>query len=331
MDLRQLQALVAVADHGTFSAAADALNTVQSNVSAHIARLERELGAILVDRSAGRLTEEGQTVVDRARRIESELDALASDLAALQDQVTGRVRVGMIGTTARWLVPLLLEAMRGRHPGVALEVVDATSTSLEPQLLKGSLDLAVVHLPLTDADLSTRPLFDEDLMLFVPPDDPLGVGDDLALSQLAHLELLLPPQGTSFRQLLDLAATAAGVRLRSCAELDGIRLIASLAMAGHGPAILPATAIPPEMRDRVAAVRVPELPRREVGVALRRRGLPSAATRAFLDTLHEVVGANARAEDGLHLVAGVRYEGGTASASGHAVRRAGAPTGADPT
>ncbi|CAA9269432.1 MAG: hypothetical protein AVDCRST_MAG50-3390 [uncultured Acidimicrobiales bacterium] len=310
MDLRQLQALVAVADHGTFSAAADALSTVQSNVSAHIARLERELGTTLVDRSAGRLTEEGHTVVERARRIDSELEALVSDLAALQDQVTGRVRVGMIGTTARWLVPLLLDAMLGRHPGVALEVVDATSTSLEPQLLNGRLDLAVVQLPLPGADLSTQPLFDEDLMLFVPPDHPLATADDIGVAQLADLELLLPPQGTSFRQLLDIAANAAGVKLQSCAELDGIRLIASLAMAGHGSAVLPASAIPPEMRDRVAAIRVPALPRRAVGVALRRRGLPSAASRAFLDILHQVVGANAQEEHGLHLVTGVRYSSG---------------------
>ncbi|HET7721324.1 MAG TPA: LysR family transcriptional regulator, partial [Acidimicrobiales bacterium] len=73
MDLRQLAALVAVAETGTFSAAAEALHTVQSNVSTHVARLERELGVTLVDRAAGRLTEEGELVVARARRIQGEL------------------------------------------------------------------------------------------------------------------------------------------------------------------------------------------------------------------------------------------------------------------
>ncbi|MEN3273610.1 MAG: hypothetical protein V7636_2371, partial [Actinomycetota bacterium] len=73
MDLRQLAALVAVAETGTFSAAADVLHTVQSNVSTHIARLERELGVTLVDRAAGRLTEEGVAVVARARRVQAEL------------------------------------------------------------------------------------------------------------------------------------------------------------------------------------------------------------------------------------------------------------------
>jgi LysR family hydrogen peroxide-inducible transcriptional activator len=91
MDLRQLAAVTAVADTGTFSAAADVLHTVQSNVSTHIARLERELGVTLVDRAAGRLTEEGEVVVARARRIAGELDALVADVASLRSDVTGGV------------------------------------------------------------------------------------------------------------------------------------------------------------------------------------------------------------------------------------------------
>src|SRR5215213_2995482 len=94
MDLRQLSALVAVAERGTFSAAADALHTVQSNISTHIARLERELGATLVDRAAGRLTEEGEAVVARARRVRGELDALVADVASLRDEVAGPVSIG---------------------------------------------------------------------------------------------------------------------------------------------------------------------------------------------------------------------------------------------
>src|SRR5579875_1061744 len=105
MEFRQLAAILALAEHGTFSAAADALGTVQSNVSTHIARLERELGTPLFDRSRGTLTEEGQAVVARAQRVVAELDALVSDVAAVRNVVTGTVRLGIIGTTARWLAP----------------------------------------------------------------------------------------------------------------------------------------------------------------------------------------------------------------------------------
>jgi DNA-binding transcriptional LysR family regulator len=306
MDLRQLQALVAVAEQGTFSAAADHLATVQSNVSAHIRRLEKELGATLVDRSAGRLTEEGQAVVDRARRIEAELESIVSDVASMRHDVTGRVRVGIIGTTARWLVPRLLGEMGRLHPGVALEIVDATSTSLEPQLVNGRLDLAVVNLPLPAPELTTTPLFDEDLLLFVPRDSPLAdqwAGQEVDLADLGDLFLFLPPRGTSFRDLLDDAAARADVTLVARAELDGLRLIASLAISGQGAAILPATAVPEHLQFETRPIAVRGLPRRNVGVAQRKRGLPGAPARAFLAVLHDVVRTDAHPEFGLHLPA----------------------------
>ena len=118
MELRQLAALVAVADQGSFSAAARALLTVQSNVSTHVARLERELGTLLVDRARGRLTPEGEVVVARARQVQHELAALRADVTSMQTDVRGVVHLGLIGSTARWLAPLLLVALRERHAGI---------------------------------------------------------------------------------------------------------------------------------------------------------------------------------------------------------------------
>src|SRR5579872_3282197 len=116
MELRQLEALVEIEDHGSFSAAATALGTVQSNVSARIAGLERELEATLVDRATGRLTDEGRAVSTRARRILAELDAAEADVVAARSEVAGVVGIGVIGTTGRWLVPMLLGGLRERHP-----------------------------------------------------------------------------------------------------------------------------------------------------------------------------------------------------------------------
>jgi LysR family hydrogen peroxide-inducible transcriptional activator len=295
MDVRQLNALVAVADHGSFSAAADALHTVQSNVSAHVARLEQELGATLYDRAAGRLTEEGATVVARARRITAELDGLVADVGALRHDIRGSTRFGVIGTTARWLVPRVLRVMGERHPGVHLVVVEATSTSLEPQISSGSLDLAVVNLPVPEGDLVSEALFDEDLMLVVPAGHPLARIQEVGVEDLAGLQLLLPPLGTAFRGEIEGAAAGAGFTLTPLAELDGVRLIASLAMEGLGPAILPATALPATRPDGLAGRRwsklvVRGLPRRRVGIAQRRRGLPAAPARALLDVLRDIAG-----------------------------------------
>lgn len=299
MDLRQIQALIAIADNGSFSAAASSLHTVQSNVSSHVARLEKELGVQLVDRQSGKLTEEGAAVVERGRRALSEIEAAVSDVAALRDEVTGTVRIGMIGTTARWLAPLLLEAAAQRHPKVRLVVGDGTSATLEPHLASGSLDAAIVNLPQGSPDLVEHPLFDEDLILVLPTDHALAGRSIVDLQDLDGLELLLPAPGTAFRVEIDQACRDAGVTLMARAELDGVRLMASLAVRGLGPAILPATGAT-EGVMRLSRATVAGLPRRKVGVVLRRRGRPSAPARATLELLESVVNANLDPAMGLH-------------------------------
>jgi LysR family hydrogen peroxide-inducible transcriptional activator len=299
MDIRQLQALIAISDHGSFSAAAQALHTVQSNVSSHIARLESELGAQLVDRQNGNLTEEGVAVVERARRVVFELEAVVADVAALRHEVSGTARIGMIGTTARWLAPLLLDRLGSLHPKVRLVIADGTSATLEPLLSAGRLDAAVLNLPHNSPDLADKPLFDEDLLLVVPSEHPLARHDSVEMSSLDGLGLLLPAPGTNFRKELDDASRTAGVTLSARAELDGVRLIASLTLRGFGPAILPATGAT-ESDPGFARLNVVGLPRRTVGLVLRRRGRPSAPARAMLEVLEDVVAANLDSANGLH-------------------------------
>src|SRR5581483_4680760 len=97
----------------------------------------------------------------------------------------GTVRVGMIGTIGRWLVPQLFSHIRARHPHLRLNVSEGTSATLEPQLLSGLLDLAVVTLPVPNDELSATPLFEEDLMLVVPGDHPLATQADRDRSSTA--------------------------------------------------------------------------------------------------------------------------------------------------
>ncbi len=302
MDLRQLAALVAVADHGTFSAAADALHTVQSNVSSHIANLEKELGAALVDRAAGRLTAEGTAVVERARRVQNELDALVADVGALRSDVRGRVHLGVLGTTGRWLVPSLVSRLASAHPGIALIVAEGTSATLEPQLVAGTLDLALLTLPLPSQELAAEALFDEELLLVAPSSSPLAEHDRIPLAALDGAELLLPAPGTNFRRELDQVAADAGITLRAKAELDGVRLLASLCFEGWACGIVPASAVPSWLVGPWRAVGVDGLPLRQIGLAARARGLPSAPTKAVAAVLTEAIAEGAVTEPGIHLV-----------------------------
>ncbi len=300
MDLRQLAALVAVSETGSFSGAARSLHTVQSNISTHIAHLERELGAPLVDRRSGELTPEGKIALQRARHVQQELDALRDDVAALGAEVVGSVRLGCIGTVARWLIPLVLENLSAAHPKVRVVVVDATTSSLVPQLIAGDIDLAVLSIPTLDNDLVDEALFEEDRIVIAPDQHPLAQLTRVSIADVAAYELLLGPPGTAFRDELDAEATRAGVVLRPQAEVDGLRLIATLAFQGYGAAIVPATAAPRWLEGKWKRVSVDGLPRRHVGLAQRRRGRLSTPVRALRESLLEVVQNQGPAMEGVH-------------------------------
>lgn len=294
MDLRQLAALIAVGDHHSFSAAARSLHTVQSNVSAHVAKLEAELGTTLIDRVTCTFTEAGEIVAARARRIEAEIDALGSDLASSSQSGSGLVRLGMIGTTARWLIPILLPAIAQRHPDIRLTIIDATTTSLIPQLLTRRIDLAVINLPVHSDDVTTEALFDEPHVLIAPASHPLSRRDEVDADELANHPLLLPPPGTAFRDELDAALARFGVRLQPAAEVDGVRLLATLAFEGYGAAIVPASAAHRSSGSGWKRLAISGLAPRSVGLATERRALLSNAGRAvhgiILDICRERAG-----------------------------------------
>jgi LysR family hydrogen peroxide-inducible transcriptional activator len=208
----------------------------------------------------------------------------------------------MIGTTARWLAPLLIEGLATGHPHVQLVVVDATTSLLLPQLSRGELDLAVANLPTGDPEVIEEQLFDEDRMVVAPADHPLAAHRELTLQQLADHELILAAKGTVFRSELDADAVANGVELRAKAEVDGLRLVASLAFQGFGAAVLPASATPGwlESSGRWARIPVKGLAPRSVGLLRRRRGLPSAAARAAREVVRTAVREQGRFQPGIH-------------------------------
>jgi LysR family hydrogen peroxide-inducible transcriptional activator len=300
MDVRQLAAIVAIADHGTFSAAARALFTVQSNVSGHVSRLERELGVTLVDRSQGGLTEDGFRVVERARRVLNEMEDITSDVSSRHDQVAGHTRIGVIGTTARWLTPSLLRRLALDHPNVRAVVREGASSSLVPNVMSGELNAAVIHLPIDEPELVVDPLFAEDLLLLVDESHRLADRGTVGISELDEEPLLLPPTGSALRKLLDRAAASNEITLRPQAEIDGVRLLASLAFDGFGAAIVPATAVPTWLTGSFRRVTVPELPRRVVASIRRRRPSPNAPTHVTLEALRTVIAEQGEQQPGVH-------------------------------
>jgi DNA-binding transcriptional LysR family regulator len=300
MDFRQLEAFVAVVEEGSFSRAGAVLLTAQSNISTRVKNLEAELGVTLIDRGTMEPTPEGRTVLERARRILQEEESIGADVRAMAESVQGEVSIGMIGTTGRWLIPQVLERQRAELPNVTLRIVEGTNSSLEPRISSGLLDLGILSLPLSNDSFRSEELFDEDLVLVAPLEGPRALrASQLHLTDLATLDLLLPLTGTPLRNEVDEACAQLGVILHPALEIDGIRTLASLCFDGLGYAVLPASSIPPHLRDEFHGIPISDLPQRRVALVLPPYGVPSAPTWAVHQLIKSVVANDARLPTGI--------------------------------
>jgi len=290
MDVRHLEAVLAVAEEGSFTAAADRLRTVQSNVSEHVRQLEDELGVRLLvrGRRGTAPTEFGLRVVERARAIRSELEALHQDLSMLQGLETGHATLGVIGTVSRSLVPRVVAEMQRTAPGVSLRLTEGASERLAVEVAERELATAIVTEPVIDPRLVVEHLRDEALVALVPSALPLGAREPLALKDIAVHTLILPPAGNPLRDEVESAARAERVELRVPIEVEGVRLIADLVAAGAGVSILPENAIPADHGD-VRHVRIAHMPPRRLALVTARGVQLSLADQAVHDAVKRLV------------------------------------------
>ncbi|MDQ3943580.1 MAG: LysR substrate-binding domain-containing protein [Actinomycetota bacterium] len=292
MDIRHLDALLAIAETGSFSAAAEVLHTVQSNVSEQIRQLERELGVpVLVrGRRGATPTEFGLVVLERARRVRGELEAMRVDLSLLQGLEAGHASLGVVGTASRWLVPALVADLRQRAPGVHLRINEGASERLAAEVVAHEVTMAVVTEPILDARLAVEHLLEEDLVGLVPDTVDLGPAP-VAFSALAAMSLILPPSGNPFRLEIDEVAAAHGLTLSVPVEVEGVRLIADLVAAGRGASILPETAVPPGLTS-LRTVSIIGMPPRRLALVTARHAYLSLADRAVRDSVRRLVNAH---------------------------------------
>jgi LysR family nitrogen assimilation transcriptional regulator len=290
LDLRQLEALLAVAEEGSFTSAADRLHTVQSNVSGHVHQLETELGVQLLVRSRrGTVpTEFGVRVIDRARAIRSEIEALHKDLSMLQGLETGHATLGVVGTVSRSLVPALVVEMRRVAPALSLRLTEGASERLAVEVAERELASAVVTEPVSDPRLVVEHLRDEDLVGLVPVGVMADAKEPVALAKLAEHPVILPPEGNPLRDEVDDAARAEHVTLRVPIEVEGIRLIADLVASGAGVSILPETAVPDD-HPQVRTMHIARMPPRRLALITARGVQLSLADQAVHDVVRRLV------------------------------------------
>jgi DNA-binding transcriptional LysR family regulator len=278
-DLRQLRALQAVAKAGSFSGAAEALNYTQPAVSKSIAALERELGAVLVERAFRpvRLTDAGAALVRHADELFARLSLARAEIDAITEANAGTVCVGTFGSAAAAFVVDALRDFRKRHPGVEVSIVEGMPSSLVRRLEAGELDLAVVFdFPAAGEDigagLELHDLLDQPFDVVLHPDHPLAREGRVRPVDLADDDWILQDFGPASPtlRLIGRMCAAAGFEPRVAFRVNDCQVILAMVAAGEGVSILPRLMLDPLRADvavkpvdgavptqRVAAVRLP--------------------------------------------------------------------------
>lgn len=274
--LRQLHHLMALADTGHFRRAAERVGITQPSLSAQIALLEQQLGIRLVERgtTSAMLTPLGRDIVERARAILADVQALEDSARADPDGLHGTIRLGVSPTLGPYLMPRVVARLHRDHRDLRLHVREGAPDDLLRDLAAGSHDAVLVQMPVIGRDFTIERLFREELLLAMAADDRLGEGAEIDPVELAGRGLLtLSPHYKMTEQIVALGAAVGAEVLRDYegTSLDAIRQMAGL---GMGLALLPSLYIRSEIRDEDDVIVRPVRGRamyREMAMVWRRR------------------------------------------------------------
>jgi DNA-binding transcriptional LysR family regulator len=288
--LQQLRTFRAVADRGSFSAAAQELSTSQPSVSYQVKELESALGVPLLDRLGKRvaLTEAGQVLYGYTRRTLNLLDEAAVALEEMRGLKRGTLRVGASTTVGIYVIPSALGAFKKEHPGLAISLEVGSRGLVQEKVLRNELDLAVVGPPLRDPDLISVPFMKDELVVVAPAGHPLAGRTGLSLRDLRDEPFLMRERGSGTRWAVEKQARRVGVTLTVGMELGSNGAIKHAVESGLGVAVLSRYAVGLERESGdLVVLDVAGFPvRRDWSIVhLRRRKLPSAVLE-FVEFLH---------------------------------------------
>lgn len=292
MQLDWLRTFVAVVDHQGFSAASDAIYRSQSRVSAHVAALEKEVGAVLLDRQQRpvALTDYGRAFILSARGILDELEAGQTAIDAVNGLMTGSVTLGTYPSAGAAFVPGLLRAARDEFPDVRVALTERATWALDDILTAGTVDLALRPLQPVSRfpDLRHRVLWRERLQLVLPVDHPLADGDGpLPLTAIGDDDLIVTGNDFEHDSEPYAALVERGLTPRIVYSSDQPETLVRLVRAGLGVGLTNELALRIAVTEGVVRLREVADPHllRHVGVFWSSQRQRSRATQALLDLI----------------------------------------------
>lgn len=293
IELRHLQALVAVADAGTFGRAATALGYTQSAVSQQIAGLEKAVGAPVFDRPGGpravRLTPAGQVLLDHARAVLSTLRTAEADLAAVVSGDRGRLRVGTIQSVGTRVIPGILTRFAVDRPGVEIVLHEAHDpddllTMVEAQ----DLDITFISGPdpaLVEGPFTIRPVLEDPFVLLAPADEAWTGRPSVTLEEIAAHPLIGNRNPTCSLQQRD---TFGDLTPNFVFQSDDNSTVQGCVAAGLGLSLAPMLTIDLDDPTTTVVPVVPPVPPRVISVAWHASRETTSLVEAFLAATAEI-------------------------------------------
>ena len=291
LDLNRLKALHAVAVYGSVGAAAEALMVTPSAISQQLAKLERETGAVLIERNGRgvKLTDAAGLLAEHAERILALVETAEADFEALRGAVVGKLTIAAFPTAARGIVPRALTMLKRQHPDLDLLLYEREPERQIRELARGDLDLAVLqdwlNRPMALPEgLSRTALFDDVADVVVPADHPLVKADHVRLSDLAGENWISSAPGTVCHDFLMFLLRSEEREPRIVCMADEYPTQLALVAEGHGCALIPRLGRGP-LPEGVAVLAVQPPPVRRIYAVWRSDAARRPAIRAAVDAL----------------------------------------------
>ncbi len=289
MNLRDLEYLVALADHRHFGEAASACFVSQPTLSTQIKKLEAELGVALVERSprAVTLTSVGERVVEEARVVLGHAKDLVLVAHSARDPESGSLRLGVFPTLGPYVLPLVIAPLHRRFPRLELLLTEEKSPQLVDHLREGVLDAALLASPLRE-ELHEEPLFEEDFVLAAPRDHELSrASGPVSVAELAGHELLLLEEGHCLRDQALSVCHLVGANERRDFRATSLETLRQMVAAGVGVTLLPRLAVANPTDSVVLREFVDPAPSRRISMYWRRSHPSSVFLRSFARELRQ--------------------------------------------
>jgi DNA-binding transcriptional LysR family regulator len=252
MEIRQLRAFLAIAEAKTFTAGARRVNVTQAAISMQIRQLEEEVGLPLFTRTPRRviMTEAGEYLLERARRIMREHDSALAEIAEVAGAEHGRLRIGSASAMfATRQLPGILQKLKAKFPNAEISVTSGTSQTLVEKIMHGAVDIAFVSLPVESTNVTIDPLFSDEIVAIAHPRHPLAKDKFISAATLAGEHLILGEKGGNTRRMIDEFFDAANVRPNIMMELSRQEAVNQMVENNMGVGIAGAKTVADEIRE----------------------------------------------------------------------------------